>query len=202
VTTLEFQAFAIPLVGPLSLRCTVPCCTLAGPSGSGKTLLLRALADLDPHAGRVLLDGVEQGELSAAEWRRRVAYLPAESHWWADRVGAHFRAVDATLLERLGFRPDVLEWEVARLSSGERQRLALARLLALGPQALLLDEPTANLDRDNRERVEALVADYLGERGALALWVSHDPDQARRVGTRHWCISQGTLTEEAPDRWT
>lgn len=198
MTTLELQSFATPLVGPLSLRCSVPCCTLAGPSGSGKTLLLRAIADLDPHAGRALLDGVEQSELPAPEWRRRVAYLPAESHWWAERVDAHFLTWDPALLERLGFAPDVLDWEVARLSSGERQRLALARVLALGPRVLLLDEPTANLDRGNRERVEALVAAYLDEHAALALWVSHDPEQARRVGTCHWRLSQGTLIEGEP----
>jgi putative ABC transport system ATP-binding protein len=202
MATLELQDFATPLLGPASLCYEGPCCTLAGPSGSGKTLLLRALADLDPHRGRVLLDGLEQADVPPREWRRRVAYLPAESHWWADRVAAHFSAPDPAILARLGFDPDVLDWEVGRLSSGERQRLALARLLGLGPQALLLDEPTANLDAANRERVEALVADHLRGHQALALWVSHDPEQSRRVGTRHWRIVGGGLREEAAGPWS
>jgi UDP-glucose/iron transport system ATP-binding protein len=202
MAVLELKGLATPLLDPVSLRCEGPCCTLAGPSGSGKTLLLRALADLDPHRGQVLLDGVEQTQVPPREWRRRIAYLPAESHWWADRVAAHFPAPDPTTLARLGFEPDVLDWEVDRLSSGERQRLALARLLARGPRALLLDEPTANLDQTNRERVEDLVADYLRGGQALALWVSHDPEQARRVGTRHWRIAEGELREEAPGPWS
>lgn len=52
---------------------------LSGPSGSGKSLLLRAIADLDPHVGEVLIDGVPRSALSAPEWRLRVGLLPAES---------------------------------------------------------------------------------------------------------------------------
>ena len=175
---------------------------LSGPSGSGKSLLLRALADLDPHEGEAWLDGTACSALPAPAWRRRVALLPAESFWWYDRVGDHFDRVppngtgaglgggtpaDAVgpatqaLLLRLGFTPEVLDWTVSRLSTGERQRLALARLLALQPQVLLLDEATANLDPPNRDRVEDLIQDYRRDQGAAVLWVSHDPDQRRRL---------------------
>jgi ABC-type multidrug transport system ATPase subunit len=91
----------------------------------------------------------------APDWRRRVGLLPAESGWWADRVGAHFITTNdarnpattpTPILARLGFEPDVLDWDVQRLSSGERQRLGLARLLLNRPEVLLLDEATANLD--------------------------------------------------------
>lgn len=161
---------------------------LSGPSGSGKSLLLRALADLDQHGGEVWLDSRACSSLSAPEWRRRVGLLPAESFWWYDKVGDHFDSshtkgdqVFESLLARLGFEPAVMDWSVARLSTGERQRLALARLLALSPQALLLDEATANLDPPNRDRVESLIQDYRLRAGAPVLWVSHDPDQRLRL---------------------
>lgn len=154
---------------------------LSGPSGSGKSLLLRAIADLDPHSGEVWLDGTRRSALPAPEWRRRVALLPAEAHWWADRVGDHLPAGVEPLLADLGFGPETLGWAVSRLSTGERQRLALARVLANRPEALLLDEATANLDPPNRERVEALVEAYRAEHAAAVLWVSHDPEQRGRL---------------------
>jgi ABC-type iron transport system FetAB ATPase subunit len=154
---------------------------LSGPSGSGKSLLLRAVADLDPHDGEAWLDGKARSSMPAPEWRRRVGFLPAESHWWAELVGDHFAAMPDGLLNRLGFEPDVLGWSVGRLSTGERQRLALARLLSLSPEALLLDEATANLDPVNRERVERLIEELREEQGTAVLWVSHDLAQRARL---------------------
>lgn len=169
---------------------------LSGPSGSGKSLLLRAVADLDPHDGEVWLDGTARSGLPAPQWRRRVGLLPAESHWWGERVGEHFDAVPLELLELLGFGPEVLDWSVGRLSTGERQRLALARLLANAPHALLLDEATANLDPDNRDRAEAVIEDYRSARGAPVLWVSHDPEQRRRLDGRRLVIRERRLEPE------
>ena len=157
---------------------------LSGPSGSGKSLLLRAIADLDPHSGEVWLDDTPRSALPAPDWRRRVALLPAEAHWWADAVGDHLPAGIEPLLADLGFGPETLDWAVSRLSTGERQRLALARLLANRPAALLLDEATANLDPPNRDKVEALVEAYRTEHGAAVLWVSHDPDQRARLSAQ------------------
>lgn len=169
------------------------CLGITGPSGSGKTLLLRALADLDPHTGEVFLDGVAAGALPAPQWRRQVGLLPAESAWWADTVGAHFDEAAPRWLDRLGFTPEVLQWEVARLSSGERQRLAFLRLLVGQPAVLLLDEPTANLDAENTRRLEDLVRRCREERGAAVVWVTHDLDQLRRVATRCCRLQNGRL---------
>jgi UDP-glucose/iron transport system ATP-binding protein len=156
------------------------CVGLTGSSGSGKSLFLRALADLDPHTGTMSLDGVDAGGMQAPQWRCQVGLLPAESAWWYDRVGPHFSRVPEPWLRELGFETDVMQWQIARLSSGERQRLALLRLLIQQPKVLLLDEPTANLDRQNVQRVESLLGRYRQEQAIMMIWVSHDPDQLRR----------------------
>lgn len=173
------------------------CVGVSGPSGAGKTLLLRAIADLDPHEGEVLLDGVPAGRVPPAQWRRRVGLLPAESAWWGERVRDHFRADPGPGLRRLGLPPAALDWEVRRLSTGERQRLALLRLLENRPQVLLLDEPTANLDAAGRERVEGLIAEYRGECAAAVIWVAHDAAQLARVATRRFRFEDGRLVAAA-----
>ena len=175
---------------------------LSGASGSGKSLLLRAVADLDPHRGEVWLDELPRSRLTPPEWRRRVGLLPAESHWWAETVGEHWRAPVAdspieALLVALGFDVDVSGWAITRLSTGERQRLALARLLLNQPQALLLDEATANLDSVNRERVETVLEDYRAAHATAMLWVSHDPEQRVRLGGRRLVIRENRLEPEA-----
>lgn len=157
---------------------------LSGASGAGKTLMLRALADLDVNSGEVSLQGVPREQMPAMHWRRQVGYLPAESRWWAATVAEHYPATPPGLFGKLGFDTGVLDWQVERLSSGERQRLALLRLLANEPRVLLLDEPTANLDTANIEKVERLVRDYLDTHQAACLWVTHAPDQIQRIATR------------------
>lgn len=182
------------VIGPCTLALAPgECVCLSGPSGAGKTLLLRAIADLDPHDGEVNLNGESCTDMRAPQWRRRVGLLPAESAWWHDTVGPHFPNRDLQLLQQLGFSAEVLGWQVRRLSSGERQRLALARLLANRPEVLLLDEPTASLDPANVTRAEQLIADYRREHNATVLWVSHDPQQIARVCDRQLRLQDGCV---------
>jgi UDP-glucose/iron transport system ATP-binding protein len=169
------------------------CVGLTGASGSGKSLLLRALADLDPHTGGMSLDGVDAGRIQAPQWRRQVALLPAESAWWHDTVGPHFDRMPESWLKELGFAAEVMGWQISRLSSGERQRLALLRVLIQLPRVLLLDEPTANLDRQNVQRVESLLGHYRHEHAVMIIWVSHDPDQLRRNCEAIYVISGSRL---------
>ncbi len=171
------------------------CVCISGPSGAGKTLLLRAIADLDPHEGKVFLDGTESRRVDPSEWRRRLGLLPPDSQWWRERVGEHFDGVEPGWLKQLGFDRKVLQRRVSRMSTGERQRLALLRLLQGAPKALLLDEPTANLDPKNTRRVERLIAAYRVKRKSPVLWVSHDPRQIKRVCDRHYTIADGVLVE-------
>ncbi|SIT69993.1 ABC-type iron transport system FetAB, ATPase component [Ectothiorhodosinus mongolicus] len=191
---LELRALSSEQIGPLALSLdSGELVTISGPSGAGKSLLLRAICDLDEHHGQVLLAGRERITYPPSQWRRKVAYLPADPAWWEDSVGPHLGDTSDSLLKGLGFTPEVREWTVERLSSGERQRLALARLLGNQPQVLLLDEPTANLDLANAERIEALVKSYLQEHQAAALWVSHDAEQLRRLQARTLHIVDGKL---------
>ncbi len=167
---------------------------LTGASGCGKSLLLRAIVDLDEHEGEVLLDEVPRADFSAPEWRRTVGLLPPESRWWKESAGAHLRTPETAPLDALGLEPSILKQAIAELSSGERQRLALARLLANNqPRVLLLDEPTANLDALNTQRIEALVAAYRHDTGAGIIWVSHDLAQLQRVSDRQYRIEAGKL---------
>lgn len=185
--------------GPYSLRiASGECVTLRGPSGSGKSLLLRAIADLDPHEGQVVLEGVDGNGVPAPQWRRQVALLPVESQWWFDDVGSHFPTDGCEWLEPLGFTVETLHWQVSRLSSGEKQRLALARALVNQPRVLLLDEPTASLDPQATAAVEQVIADYRRSTAAAVLWVSHDAQQAARVGDRQYVLSANGLTDGLP----
>jgi ABC-type iron transport system FetAB ATPase subunit len=171
---------------------------LSGPSGAGKTLMLRSLADLDVNQGLVYLQGVQREQMPPTEWRRQVGYLPAESRWWSETVAEHFPRVQTDILSQLGFQGEVLGWQAERLSSGERQRLALARLLSNQPRILLLDEPTANLDPVNTQRVERLVMDYLREQRAACLWVTHAVDQIKRIAGRILYLDSNGLSEKMP----
>lgn len=196
LANLQLEQLLTRHVGPLDLLVSGgECVCVSGASGSGKSLLLRAIADLDPHAGDLRLGDTRACELPAPAWRRRVALCPAESSWWYPLVGEHFAEPARVEWAALGFEAGVADWEVARLSSGERQRLALLRLLQNHPEVLLLDEPTASLDKIGVQRVEALVADYARQQGAAVIWVSHDAGQIARVAQRHFELRDGALHE-------
>ncbi len=172
------------------------CIAIQGPSGAGKSVLLRMLADLDPHEGDALLDGRPASSMSAPDWRAAVVYQAAEPAWWEDTAGAHFAdadrdVVDATLAA-LGLAPALLDTDIGRLSTGERQRLALVRSLARRPRVLLLDEPTAALDPDAVARVETLLRARLAD-GMALLIVTHAGEQARRLAQRIFRLEQGRL---------
>jgi len=189
-------------LAPVDLEiATGECVSLSGPSGSGKTVLLRAIADLDPNMGEVRFNGDLRSQMPATDWRRSVGYMSPEPGWWADRASEHFLGRPVALLDALGLPATALDWTIRTMSTGERQRMALARLIERKPAVLLLDEPTAALDAAARQSVETLLLEYLAD-GAAALVVTHDPEQARRLGQRHMRIAPGTagnvLREASP----
>jgi phosphate-transporting ATPase len=172
------------------------CIAVKGPSGAGKTLLLRAIVDLDPNQGLVSLEGRNRSTIPGPQWRRLVGYVPAEPAWWTETVGEHFDDWSAAaVLTNLAFPEGAKSWPIARLSTGERLRLALVRALIIRPKVLLLDEPTAALDAASVAAVESLIASRLSA-GLAVLWVTHDPAQAGRIARRQLVVEAGSIREE------
>jgi ABC-type multidrug transport system ATPase subunit len=198
VPTLRIEQLATELIGPITFEIPAgECLALMGASGSGKSLFLRAIVDLDPNTGNVTLGAHARADMAASKWRKLVALVPAEAGWWADRVCDHFPGKSDTtkLLAKLGLG-NALEWDVARLSSGERQRLAIARALCRKPHALLLDEPTASLDEHATELLEDLIRSCCGE-GMAVLMVTHDRRQAERMAKRVLRMSEGRIDQSS-----
>jgi ABC-type iron transport system FetAB ATPase subunit len=198
---LQVRALQSLLAGPYSFELNAgQCLSISGPSGSGKSLLLRMLCDLDPSDGDILLDGVPRSAMSAPAWRAQVIYQPAEPAWWLPTGGAHFTPAQMAsvqqLLPQLQLQPLVLETEISRLSSGERQRLALIRSLACDPKVLLLDEPTAALDPQAIAASEALLQRQIGA-GLSLILVTHSANQAQTLGHRHMRMHERVLSEAA-----
>lgn len=184
--------------GPIDLEIkSVEIIGLSGVSGSGKSRFLRALIDLDEHEGEVRLDEVRQLAIAGHAWRKKVALLAAETSWWFDTVGEHFSGVSENQFQSgvlaLGLSKEIPGWSIARLSSGEKQRLGLLRLLQNRPAVLLLDEPTANLDKHSTRLFETLVKEYLVSASACAIWVSHDIEQLAGLCQRRYELHQGVL---------
>lgn len=185
---LRIEKLKVGTLPPLSFELADgECVAVIGPSGSGKTRLLRAIADFDPATGHVFLDGAERREMPAFAWRRLVRYMSAEPAWWTDTARAAFPASLspqrlARLLSSLGLDLGILDAPLATASTGERQRLALARAIADEPRVLLFDEPTAALDPANAALVEELIR-YQMLAGRPVLLVSHDAGLSGRLAT-------------------
>ena len=165
---------------------------LIGESGLGKTTLLHLLAGiLKPDAGTVRLAGVEVSRLSEPERDRlratRIGYifqtfnlLPGFSCLENLLVAMSFgagadRARAEMLLRRVGLG-ERLHYHPRQLSTGQQQRVAVARALANRPRLVLADEPTGNLDQANAGEVLRLIRETCTENGAALLVVTHDPE--------------------------
>jgi iron complex transport system ATP-binding protein len=190
-----------------------------GPNGAGKSTLLRVASGyLRPSAGRVLLDGRDLTTIPRREAARRVAGVAAdESHDFpftvreAVALGRHpWRGTFAppgdkdrerveTALERTHLLP-LAERTLPSLSSGERQRVALARCLAQDAEVLLLDEPTAHLDLGHQVRLLDLVRTHVVEEGRAAVAVLHDLNVAAAWADRVALLVGGRLVAEGTPR--
>ncbi|HEX3041609.1 MAG TPA: ATP-binding cassette domain-containing protein [Solirubrobacterales bacterium] len=167
---------------------------IVGPSGAGKSTLLRLLNRLaDPGRGEIAYRGRPIAAYEPLALRREVALVPqlpallegtVESNlrYAADLAGEPLEVEET--LRRAGLDASFAERDVAKLSVGEQQRAMLARALAQRPAVLLLDEPTSALDHATRDAVEATLARLRSESNLSLVLVTHDPEQARRLGDR------------------
>ncbi len=186
------------IFGPVSLELQRGCSLVVrGPSGSGKTRFLRAVADLDPAQGELLLDGRAAHLMPAYDWRRRVRFVPAESAWWLETVAAHFTKPQGlgAGMDCLGLDEKLMQARVRDLSTGERQRLAFLRAIEDEPDVLLLDEPTSALDEQSIERMERLIDGELA-RGAIVMLSTHSPAQAEKYGAGFLSFDNGAAVVE------
>ena len=193
-----------PLLSGVSLRIAAgEHVALSGPSGCGKSTLLALLLGFSrPQAGAILVDGRPLSELDLREWHRLVAWLPQRPTMFhgtvrenlllglgggVDREGGVGRpgaghseaelraAMAAARLEELPLDAPVGEFGQG-LSTGQAQRLALARLFLRSPHVVLLDEPTAHLDADNAALVSQGILELA--RGRTTILVTHRPETA------------------------
>ncbi|RST13210.1 ABC transporter ATP-binding protein [Streptomyces sp. WAC05374] len=177
--------------------------TVVGPSGCGKSTLLRTLAGLIPALdGAVTLDG--EPITGPGGERALVFQEDALLPWRTVRANvelplavrgvprAERRAVATAWLERVGL-PAQARSHPHRISGGQRQRVQLARALAGGPRAVLMDEPFGALDARTRSTMQRLLIDVLNGTGATVVFVTHDVDEAILLGDRVALLATGRV---------
>jgi ABC-type sugar transport system ATPase subunit len=181
---------------------------LFGPSGAGKTTILEAIAGLvSPRQGVIELNG--RGLTSVPPWQRRVGllrqdpglfpHLSVRANLTYARSAAPSAAELGELAAQLGIE-GLLQAMPARLSGGQRHRVALGRLLLARCDTLLLDEPFASLDAALRRSLTALVKDLAEERSVPSLLVTHQLPDAQAFADRLAVMDRGAVLQTgAPD---
>lgn len=186
---------------------------LVGPNGSGKTTLLSAVAGLTvPDAGHVYFHGELLNGSTPLETRRKIVLLSQDPYLFKTTVLANVAygpklrglgrregetkaraALQTVGLERLAAR------DARDLSGGEMQLVALARAIAVEPELLLLDEPTANLDRENTAVIENLIGRLDADRTKTVIFTTHHIEQAHRLADEVVLLIDGRPVERKPD---
>ncbi len=181
---------------------------LTGDNGSGKSTLMRILAGLeDADAGTLEIDGRTARLRGYPEWLRgEIVYVHQHPYLFdtsiAENIGFGLKARGMAPDERRRIVAEALEWaglghvaqvRPSKLSGGEKQRVAMARAKVLHPRLFLLDEPTANLDRDGRQRVLDLIHD-LGQGENCVLVACHDQELIQLPFMRQLRLDAGRLT--------
>ena len=183
---------------------------LIGPSGSGKSSLLRCLNRLqEPAPGSVFLKGEDITALPVITLRRRVGMVFQQVAMFDGTIAENLRygpglrgeslsdARVGELLEMASLDPALASKPARELSGGQGQRVAIARALANEPEVLLLDEPTSSLDPIATRAVEETLHDLRERLGLTMVWVSHNVEQARRMGDRVLLLDAGRVVRIA-----
>jgi osmoprotectant transport system ATP-binding protein len=211
--TKRYPGAASPAVDRLSLE--VPAgeiCVLVGPSGCGKTTAMRMVnRTVEISEGDVLIGEHSVRDREPAQLRREIGYViqqiglfphrtisenigavPQLLGWKKDRV----RERSAELLELIGLDPELGDRYPAQLSGGQQQRVGVARALAADPLVMLMDEPFGAIDPINRERLQNEFLRLQAEIRKTVLFVTHDIDEAIKMGDRIAVMREGGRVEQ------
>lgn len=184
--------------------------TLIGPSGAGKTTLLKLCNGLiSPTAGTILINGEDIKTIEPTLLRRRVgialqaAPILKASVYENLALPRKLQQLELPIdeakqfLKDVGLDEDFLMKEAAALSGGQKQRLSIARTLVNQSEILLLDEITSALDPKSVREIEELVVQLNEHFGVTIIWITHNIEQARRLGHYTWLLKSGELIEAA-----
>ena len=191
--------------------------TLLGSSGCGKTTTLRIIAGPeDPDQGRVLLEGRDIWEdpknIRAVRFRVGMVFQYPEHQLFEDtcykdiafgpkNMGLSEEEIDKRVRQAaafVGLREELLEKSPFELSGGEKRRAAIAGVMAMEPEVLILDEPTAGLDPKGRDTILEQIRVYQEQRGTTVLLVSHSMEDIARVAKRVLVMNRGEVAMYAP----
>jgi osmoprotectant transport system ATP-binding protein len=190
--------------------------TLVGPSGCGKTTSLKMVNRLiEPTEGMIHIGDEPLAELDPIQHRRNVGYViqeiglfdhmsvgqnigivPRISGWDEDRIEQRV----TEMLELVRLPPEIKENDPTALSGGQRQRVGVARALAAHPDILLMDEPFGALDPITREELQDEFLEIQTEVDATIVFVTHDIDEALKMGDRVAVMRNGELVQSASPR--
>ncbi len=185
---------------------------IIGHTGSGKSTLIRHLNGLlRPSAGQIRLDGQDiwerPKEIRSIRFRVGMVFQYPEYQLFEETVrkdiafgprnmGLSEEEIDRRVQEAaalVGLSPELLEKSPFDLSGGEKRRAAIAGVMAMEPEILILDEPTAGLDPRGRERVFAMIREYRRQRDTTVLLVSHSMEDVARLADRVLVMEQGQI---------
>lgn len=193
---------------------------IVGESGCGKSTVARLLMRLtDPTGGRVLIDGIDiaglkKHELRASRRRMQMVfqdpYSSLNPRLTAGQIitepvenferlsGRQRQALAADLLKKVGMSPEMMHRLPSEMSGGQRQRLGIARALALNPVLVILDEAVSALDVSVQAQILNLLMDLQQQLGIAFVFISHDLGVVEHIGHRVAVMYLGRIVEVAP----
>ena len=190
---------------------------LVGPSGSGKTTMIKMINRLlEPTDGNIYMDGKRIKDYDERELRlstgyvlqaialfpnltvaENIALIPEMKGWGKERVAS--KTVE--LLEKVGLpASDYADRKPHELSGGEQQRVGIVRAMIGEPKILLMDEPFSALDAISRKQLQTLTKNLHKEFGMTTIFVTHDTDEALKLGDRIAVLVEGEIVQVADSK--
>ncbi|MGE7023588.1 ABC transporter ATP-binding protein [Solibacillus cecembensis] len=184
--------------------------TLIGPSGAGKTTLLKMCNGLiSASQGQIMIEQEQIERIEPTVLRRRVGIALQSAPLLKTSVYENLalprklqeqklsKEEALSFLQAVGLGADFLMREAADLSGGQKQKLSIARTLVNQSEVLLLDEITSALDPKSVREIEDLVVQLNEKYGVTIIWITHNIEQAKKLGHFTWMLKEGQLIEAA-----